>query len=64
MVTRAKPTGRPHPLLPDRTIPADHEGRLACATCRLMGKPGDAHHPNDVLEPDVQQRRAGEKEGT
>lgn len=34
-----------HPFTPDPDVPADHRGRGTCATCRLIGEPGDGHHP-------------------
>ncbi len=41
---RPKPTGSPHVFVEDRSVPADQQGRHACATCHCMGKPDDAHH--------------------
>lgn len=59
-----KPTTRPHLFVPDPDVPADHQGRQACASCHLVGKPGDAHHKlPDGPDDDVQRRAAGERGG-
>lgn len=35
---------RPHLFVPDPDVPADQNGRRACATCHLIGEAGDTHH--------------------
>lgn len=46
----------------DPDVPADHQGRRTCV-CRLVGEPGDAHHPDVDLVEDGQMRAAGETGG-
>lgn len=63
-MTSRKPGVRPHLFVPDPDVPADHNGRGACATCHLIGKAGDAHHElPDAPAWDVQRARAGEEGG-
>jgi hypothetical protein len=53
---------RPHVFVPDLDLPPDTRLRRVCAACHLLGTPGDPHHNvPDVAEPDVQQRRTGER---
>jgi hypothetical protein len=48
-------------FVPDPDVPADHQGRQACANCHLIGTPGDAHHTlPDVPEQAEHRRWAGE----
>jgi hypothetical protein len=61
VVSRAKPTGRPHLFVADPDVPPDQSGRATCR-CQLVGEPGDAHHTLPVMsERDVQERAAGER---
>lgn len=51
------------PFLPDPDIPADHNGLQACATCHLLGEPGDAHHDMPAVpEQDEHRRRYGDSD--
>ena len=34
---KVKPTGRPHPFVPDRDTPPDHRGLYLCARIRGVG---------------------------
>lgn len=42
------------PFRPDPDIPADQDGRQACARCHLIGEQGDAHHPPLPDAPEAQ----------
>lgn len=60
-MTRAKPTPHPHVVDPDVPAdPTDRSGRRACLTCRLVGRPGDAHHAMPDPVPDAASAAAGE----
>lgn len=46
-MTPPKSKVRAHQFIPDPDVPADPrdpDGRGACATCHLIGEPGDHHH--------------------
>jgi hypothetical protein len=51
----------PHPFVRDLDLPPDHNGRGACATCHLIGRPDDAHHTMPDGGDDAQRRAAGER---
>ncbi len=55
-----QPTGHPHPFVTDGSVPADQQGRQACATCHCMGKPGDKRHTMPDVPMDAQRLAAGE----
>jgi hypothetical protein len=65
---RTRPTSRVHPHQhnPDPDIPADHRGHQRCSTCGLMGRQGDAHHPNSpplpVARPLTAEQRAAARD--
>ena len=63
MVSRK--TVRGHLFVPDPGVPADQNGRQACATCHLIGEAGDAHHtlPDRPAGADARELAAGESEG-
>jgi hypothetical protein len=57
-VTRQKPKPAPHVHVADLSLPPDPLDRRdpparVCRTCRLVGRPGDAHHtmPDPVPDP-------------
>jgi hypothetical protein len=63
-VKPAKSQVRPHLFVPDPDVPADVNGRGACAACHCMGEPGDPRHTlPDVPEQAEHRRRAGESWG-
>lgn len=47
----ARSNVHPHQHLADPAVPADHRGRQRCSVCGLMGKLGDAHHPDPAKAP-------------
>lgn len=56
-----KPTRPPHPFTADPDTPADPvSGQGVCTRCRLVGRPGDAHHNMPAPVPDAQSAAAGE----
>lgn len=57
MTAKPKPTGRPHPFVRDPDGGADVNGRGVCSTCKLLGRPGDAHHDTAQLEADQAEAR-------
>lgn len=63
-MTKPKPTGNPHPFIPDPDVPPGMDGRGACATCHLVGQPDDSHHRMpDLFDADeAHRRRIGERE--
>lgn len=48
---KARPVKQCGPFVPEPGAPADHRGRVACRRCHLLGKPGDARHPDGMLPP-------------
>lgn len=56
---------RPHPFAPDPDIPPGMDGRGACASCHLIGEPGDARHTMPVVPEQAEvRRRYDHEEGT
>lgn len=53
----AKSKVKPHLFVPDATVPPDQNGRGACATCHLIGEPGDAHHRLPEVPEQAEHRR-------
>ncbi|SCL43208.1 hypothetical protein GA0074692_6765 [Micromonospora pallida] len=47
----ARPSIRPHPLVPDPDIGLDHADRPTCKTCRMVGRVGDSRHPDPTAPP-------------
>lgn len=60
-MSKPKTSVRPHLFVVDPSVPADMDGRGACAVCHLMGKPGDARHTLPPPVADVRQRAAGDQ---
>lgn len=57
------PKRPPHVFVADpdlRPHPADLERRAVCATCHVLGEPGDARHAMPGAVDDVRTRAAGE----
>jgi hypothetical protein len=53
-VTRTKPKPAPHVHVADPDTPGDPiTGDQVCSRCRLVGRPGDAHHamPDPIPDP-------------
>jgi hypothetical protein len=64
-MNKPKSSVAPHVFLLDPDVPADPlDQRVpparACRECRLLGRPGDAHHAMPAAEPDAQSRAAGD----
>lgn len=50
----------PHVFVADPDTPGDPiSGHGVCLTCRLVGRPGDAHHDMPDPVPDAQSAAAG-----
>ena len=52
-MTREPPRSRirPHPFVVDPELGADWFGRRTCLKCRIVGEPGDVHHPAEGWRP-------------
>jgi hypothetical protein len=62
----AKTRVPPHVFVADPDLPphpADLEQRSVCATCHLLGAPGDAHHQLPPAVEDGRMRAAGDTGG-
>ncbi|MEU5938655.1 hypothetical protein ABZ807_05605 [Micromonospora sp. NPDC047548] len=51
MSNRKQPTGRQHQFVPAPGAPPDHQGRIECQTCHVVGRTGDARHPDPAAPP-------------